>query len=591
MAEVNKSCKRAISKTIQELKIEAAKTEQDNAKIYDLYLDLKTICHFGFMNDEENKDFYKKYSDYIKEIALDRVVDDPDKAETWRALYWEMMKLESFWFFESYLFYMEHKKPYEKRFYEPRAMTQKIVVDDLQKLEDSKTQKMYTLSEPSRVGKSTMMIFFLSWNVLRHPFSHNALATHSNTLAKHFYKEIKDFFDSKDYCFGELFAFFQPNCKGKVNESAEDLSIYFETEGDFATCCFRGCDSTWTGAIDITPDGYLLVDDLVRDRMHSLNPKRMEETFSDYLNKMVDRKNEGAKEIMIGTLWNVLDPIKRLESMYGDNPDYVFRSIPALDENDESNFAYEIKGFSTEYYRDMREKLIRSGDESFWMSKFQQKPFVREGLLFPYDDLRWFNGVLPPGKEYHYITICDVAFGGGDSVSMPIALQEQESKDIYIVDWYFNSGGVTVTVPGVVDMLMKYGIMEITFEKNSGGLLYSQKVQEELKKRNYICSCNTKPAPIKISKEDKIKGCEGEIKSKIIFLEAVKHKPEEMGDFEYYNRSPQYTRALEELSTYVTEGKNKHDDAADSIAQLVMKAFGKFGNAEVHVLDRNVIGF
>lgn len=591
MAEVNKSCKRAISKTIQELKIEAAKTEQDNAKIYDLYLDLKTICHFGFMNDEENKDFYKKYSDYIKEIALDRVVDDPDKAETWRALYWEMMKLESFWFFESYLFYMEHKKPYEKRFYEPRAMTQKIVVDDLQKLEDSKTQKMYTLSEPSRVGKSTMMIFFLSWNVLRHPFSHNALATHSNTLAKHFYKEIKDFFDSKDYCFGELFAFFQPNCKGKVNESAEDLSIYFETEGDFATCCFRGCDSTWTGAIDITPDGYLLVDDLVRDRMHSLNPKRMEETFSDYLNKMVDRKNEGAKEIMIGTLWNVLDPIKRLENMYGDNPDYVFRSIPALDENDESNFAYEIKGFSTEYYRDMREKLIRSGDESFWMSKFQQKPFVREGILFPYDDLRWFNGVLPPGKEYHYITICDVAFGGGDSVSMPIALQEQESKDIYIVDWYFNSGGVTVTVPGVVDMLMKYGIMEITFEKNSGGLLYSQKVQEELKKRNYICSCNTKPAPIKIAKEDKIKGCEGEIKSKIIFLEAVKHKPEEMGDFEYYNRSPQYTRALEELSTYVTEGKNKHDDAADSIAQLVMKAFGKFGNAEVHVLDRNVIGF
>ena len=572
--------------------IESLKT---SGKIeYQAFDDLKAISQHGFLYDSEHKDEYKKYSDYVKEIAYRQIKDDPDNADKWRGLYWQMVKVESFWYFESFLIYMEHKRPYEKQFYLPRAIRQKTVVDDLQKLADSKTQKMYTLSEPSRVGKSTIMVFFMAWNILRHPFSHNALATHSNSLAKHFYKEILDFFESNDYCFKELFAFFQPKCKGMVNKSAEDLAIYFELEGDFPACCFRGCDSTWTGAIDITPDGYLFVDDLVRDRAHSLSQSRMDDTFADYLNKMVDRKNEGAKEIMIGTLWNVLDPIMRLKDMYGDNPDYVFRCIPALDENDESNFQYEVKGFSTEYYRDMRDKMIRAGNEPEWFAKFQQAPYRREGILFAADELRFFNGILPTDHKYHFITVCDVAMGGGDSVSMPIGLQDEDTNWIYVIDWFFNSAGVKITIPGVADMLMKYGIKEITFEKNNGGQLYAQQVHEELEKRGYVCSCNTKPAPNNISKEDKIKGYEGKIKSMVIFLDNTKHDKEKMLEegITYYQRSAQYERAMAELSMFASIGKNLHDDAPDSIAQLCAKAFGDLNAlAEVEVFSRAEIGF
>lgn len=580
-------CKRAYGMVISSIR---SKPEAD---IED-FLDLKTICQQGYLADADHKEEYKRYSDYIKETALRQVTKQKDKAEIWRELYWETMKLESFWFFESFLIYMEHKRPYEKQFYLPRAIRQKTVVDDLQKLADSKTQKMYTLSEPSRVGKSTIMVFFMAWNILRHPFSHNALATHSNSLAKHFYKEILDFFESNDYCFKELFAYFQPKCKGMVNKSAEDLAIYFELEGDFPACCFRGCDSTWTGAIDITPDGFLFVDDLVRDRAHSLSQSRMDDTFADYLNKMVDRKNEGAKEIMIGTLWNVLDPIMRLKDMYGDNPDYVFRCIPALDENDESNFQYEVKGFSTEYYRDMRDKMIRAGNEPEWFAKFQQSPYRREGILFPTDELRFFNGILPTDHRFKFITVCDVAFGGGDSVSMPIGLQDEDTRWIYIVDWYFNSSGVKVTIPAVANMIMKYGIKEITFEKNNGGDMYARQVNEELQKLGYACSCNTKPAPNNISKEDKIKGYEGKIKSMIIFLDNTKHDKEKMleEDITYYERSAQYERAMGELSMFASIGKNLHDDAADSIAQLCAKAFGDLNSmAEVEVFSRAALGF
>jgi len=557
------------------------------------FRDLFVVNQQGFLGDTEHKEEYKKYSDYLKETALRQVEKQKERAEEWRALYWDALKLESFWFFESFLLYMEHKRPYEKQFYAPRAKTQKQVVDDLQSLEDSKSQKMYTLSEPSRVGKSTIMVFFGAWICLRHPESHNAMGTHSGFLADHFYKEMLDLLTTPEYCFEELYSYFQPRKKFIEDKSAEKMTISFVSKGDFPTFTFRGIDGTWTGAIDISNDGYLFVDDLVRDRTHSLSPKRMNDTFSEYLNKMVDRKNDGAKEIMIGTLWNVLDPIKRLEDMYKGDDRYVFRRIPALNENNESNFNYDVKGFSTEYYLEMRDKLIRAGNEAEWMAKYQQAPYVREGLLFPMDQLRFFNGILPVDHKFTLVTVCDPAFGGGDSVSMPIGLQDEDTNWIYVVDWYFNSSGVKITIPGVADMIMKHGVKEITIEKNNGGQLYAQQVQEELDKRGYICSCNTKPAPNNISKEDKIKGYEGKIKTLIIFLDGTKHDKEKMIEegVTFYERSPQYERALEEMSMFVTIGKNDHDDAADSIAQICAKAYGDLNAlADVEVFSRAEIG-
>lgn len=574
MPEVNPSSVRAVKLTIHNLKVEAEKEKLDHKAIHELYLDLQAICQFGFLNDVENKDWYKKYTDYIKEIALKEAVNDKERAEEWRKLYWDIVKLESYWYFESYLIYMEHKRPYEKQFYLPRKCTQHIVVEDLQALEDSKSQKMYTLSEPSRVGKSTMMVFFLTWIVLRHPFSHNALATHSGELAKHFYELALDFFTSPDYCFEELYKYFQPDKKGLVEKSAEYMSIKFESTGDFCTCIFKGCDGTWTGNIDISEDGYLFVDDLVRDRTHSLSPKRMNDTFADYLNKMVDRKNEGAKEVLIGTLWNVLDPIKRLEEMYGNDDRYVFRKIPALNENGESNFNYEVKGFSTEYYQDMKDKLIRAGNEAEWSAKFMQQPYIREGLLFPLDQLSYFNGVLPQDHKYRFVVNCDVAFGGGDSVSMPVGLHDLTEDIVYIVDWYFNSSGVGVTIPGVVDMIIKHGIKSVTFEANAGGNLYASKIQEELKKRSYLCACDSVRTIWNMPKADKIKAAEEVIRKKFRFLDNTKHNLEEYDeDTHIYEKSPQYDRALEELGMYVTIGKNTHDDAADAISMIAERVY------------------
>lgn len=482
--------------------------------------------------------------------------------------YYEILKTESFFLFESFVFYMERKRDWRKRFYLPRKKTLSVVVQDLQDLEDRKF-KFYGLSMPSRVGKSTICIFFLAWIALKRPNSHSAMGGHSGILAKGFYKELMNLFSTEEYTFSELFEFWHPSHIVIRDKSADEFMITLDEPDRFATITCRGIDGTWTGAIDVSSDGFLYVDDLVRDRQHSLSPKRMEDTFQEYLNKMVDRKNDGARELMVGTLWNVLDPLERIRKLYEGNPEYRFRKIPALNENDESNFDYEINGFSTAYYREMRERL----DNAEWMAKFMQQPYVREGILFGVDELRYFNGILPE-TDHRIVGVVDVALGGGDSLSMPIGA-EYENGDVYIFDWVFNRGAKEVTLPIVTGKIIGNGIRQTRFEANQGGDLYCGLVDEMLQKEGYKCSCSHKRAPNKMEKKSKIIAYSGDVKRKFLFLRSKMPTEEEReedarnGITRYY-RSKEYQAAMDEFVTYVTIGDNDFDDAVDGITQLEM---------------------
>ena len=392
--------------------------------------------------------------------------------------FYDILKLESPYWFESYIFFMEHRRAQDKRFYLPRRNPLKVVVDDLQRLEDSDL-KFYGLSMPSRSGKSTICIFFLSWIAYKRPNSHSAMGGHSGMLADGFYDELLNLITTEEYCFTELYEDLHPNHKILIDKSADKHIITLDRPDRFATITCRGIDGTWTGDIDISDGGYLYVDDLVRDREHSLSPSRMENTWQEYLNKMVDRKvgteirpHGGAKELMVGTLWNVLDPLERMRKLYSKDKRYLFRRIPALNENDESNFAYPINGFSTQYYREMRDRL----DNAEWMAKYQQRPYVREGIVFKDDELRFFNGILPEG-EHRIVAVVDVAWGGGDSLSMPIGAL-YENGDCYIFDWVFSDEPKEVTIPIVVGNIVKNEIRQICFEGNTGGEMYQAYVDE-----------------------------------------------------------------------------------------------------------------
>ncbi len=512
----------------------------------------------------------ESFTDELKVLrqALFRMVMHGVTAEPERmlALYWQSVKHLAPFSFEDFLVFMERDRNPEKKFYIPRRKTLHVVANDLQRLEEREF-KFYGLSLPPRVGKSTICLFFLAWVIGRRPDSHNAMAGHSGILAEGFYNEMKNLTTSREYTYSEIFPHVSIQSK-----SALKRELNFNSPDRFPTLTCRGIDGTWTGEVDISPDGYLYVDDLIRDRTESLSPRRLEGRYQDYLNVLTDRKNDGSRELMVATRWNVLDPLGRIESEFKDDPEYLFRKIPALNERNESNFAYSVNGFSTKYFLDVKKKL----DPNEWMAKYQQAPFIREGLLFPENDLRFFNGVLPEG-EYSVISACDVAWGGGDSLSMPIGFL-YENGDIYIIDWIFSSGTKESTLPLVAGKIMGDKIQSINFEANSGGDVYADYVDDMLKDKGYSCSITHTRAPTTLSKNTRISQYSGDIKRRFIFLsdnasikEAAKEDDEGIKRF---MRSDEYDKAMNELMFYVQIGKNEHDDAADSLAQLYRYALG-----------------
>ena len=462
-------------------------------------------------------------------------------------LYWQAMKFEAPHRFESFLLYMEKNRFPKKRFYQPRAKTLHVVVEDLQDLEDGLIE-FYGLSLPPRVGKSTVCIFFLAWCAGRHPDLHNAMGGHSGILAKGFYKEFLNLITSPEYTYSEIF----PNVTLE-SKSSDEYTVNLNDPDRFATLTCRGIDGTWTGAVDISAGGYLYVDDLIRDRTESLSPIRLENRYQDYLNVMVDRKNDGAKELMVGTRWCVADPLGRNEEKFKGNPKARFRKIPALNENDESNFNYDYGlGFSTEYYKNLRDRL----DKNEWMAKYQQRPFVREGLIFPIDELEYYNGVLPDG-DCLTAAACDVAWGGGDSLSMPFGKLFGSADDgpIYIPDWIFNKGDKYVTKPLVVAKTMQQKPNMVRFEANNGGDEYAEDIDRLLRDQGYKTNISWAKASNQVGKMAKIIQYAPDIKRRFRFL-----KPELQSD--------EYKDAMEELGMLTQVGKNEHEDSADGLVQL-----------------------
>lgn len=462
-------------------------------------------------------------------------------------LYWQAMKFEAPHRFESFLLYMEKNRSPKKRFYQPRAKTLHVVVEDLQNLEDGLIE-FYGLSLPPRVGKSTVCIFFLAWCAGRHPDLHNAMGGHSGILAKGFYKEFLNLITSPEYTYNEIF----PNITLE-SKSSDEYTVNLNDPDRFATLTCRGIDGTWTGAVDISAGGYLYVDDLIRDRTESLSPIRLENRYQDYLNVMVDRKNDGAKELMVGTRWCVADPLGRNEEKFKGNPKARFRKIPALNEKDESNFNYDYGlGFSTEYYKNLRDRL----DKNEWMAKYQQRPFVREGLIFPIDELEYYNGVLPDG-DCLTAAACDVAWGGGDSLSMPFGKLFGSADDgpIYIPDWIFNKGDKYVTKPLVVAKTMQQKPNMVRFEANNGGDEYAEDIDRLLREQGYKTNISWAKASNQVGKMAKIIQYAPDIKRRFRFLRS---------DLQ----SDEYKAAMEELGMLTQVGKNEHEDSADGLVQL-----------------------
>ena len=459
--------------------------------------------------------------------------------------------------FHYYLLYVEWDREPQKKFYVPRMNVLKPVVDDLQDLADGRIE-LLAVSLAPRTGKSTLGIFYVTWLMGREPDKANVMSGHSDKLTKGFFKECLDILSDPDYLWHDVF----PKAK-VVAVSSEDESISVNHKRRFPTLTCRSVTGTLTGAVEV--GNLLYVDDIIEDLEEALNPQRLQNKYDAYLNQLKDRKKDGARELHIGTRWAVGDVIGRLQQQYGDDPKARFTVIPALNENGKSNFDYPYGlGFSTAYYQDMKASI----DPCTWSCKYMGDPYVREGLLFERDELNYYNGVLPDG-ECDIMSVVDVAWGGGDSLSAPIIYWFGDTG--YVHDWVFSTGDKSVTQPLVCAAYARNNVARARFEANVGGTEYAEEIDKSLRERNYKMSIQSQRASTKSSKMDRIVRWSSDIKSRLVFRSDKA-------------RGEMYDKAMNELCRISVEAKKQHDDAPDSLAMAM--DYRDNGLCSVKVIER-----
>jgi predicted phage terminase large subunit-like protein len=455
---------------------------------------------------------------------------------------------------------VEWNRDPEKKFYAPRRKVLREVVRALQDLEDGVIE-LAAISLPPGAGKTTLAIFYLCWIAGRHPEEPTLTGSHSNSFVRGVYDECLRIFDSNgEYLWYEVFPETQV-----VNTNAKDCRIDLGKRKRFETLEFT---SIGTGNAGLYRAMHLLYcDDLVSGIEVALNKERLDKLWETYTTDLRQRKiGDHCGELHIATRWSVHDVIGRLEAMYGDSPKARFIVIPAMDENDESNFDYAYGvGFNTQFYRQQRDIM----DDASWRALYMNQPIERDGLLYQADELRRYFE-LPEGDPDAIISICDTKDKGTDYAFMPVGYVY--GQDYYIEDCICDNGLPEIVDVRLADILVRHKVKQSRFESNSAGGRVAEKVQQMVKDRGGVTHITTKYTTA--NKETKIIVNSAWVKEHCLFRDETTYK-----------RNSEYGKMISMLCSYTMAGKNKNDDVPDGMAMFAEYA-QSFGGNQVTVFQR-----
>ena len=456
--------------------------------------------------------------------------------------------------FDDFMVAMEWKREPQARFWLPRRKVlegKHHIATQIQAFMDDPDALFLGFSQPPGTGKTTIIKFLLAYIIGREPKSANMYISYSDGMTKMLLDSVKSMLtDTEEYCFHEIF----PGL-GSPDISAEYKTVSYRRKGDFPTLGLVSMSGSVTGRT--RANRFLVTDDLVKNKEEARSPERLEKLFSDYTATLTTRMiGDNVKQIMLGTRWSSYDPLGRLYDAHFDDPRYTFISIPVWDENEVSNFEYEHPDrYTTEKIRDIKNTI----DSADFECLFMQHGIEKEGLAFPADSLRYYNGVLPDGEPDNICFVNDVAWGGGDSLSCPVAYIYGE--DVYVHDWVFDRRDKSVTKPRVIAKILQHKVKMGQTEANNGGEEYSDDVYRILRQDyGYSINMTHKKAPTNMAKLTRIE----------------QHAPT-IRNFYFRDsgcRDDDYRKAMNELTGFSFTTKNLHDDAADSMAMLAAFAFG-----------------
>lgn len=468
-------------------------------------------------------------------------------------------------------FTSKHESPFyisrKRNAYTPKRDNMKRFITSVEQVDDCECQCIY-ISDPTHLfvtddyiltHNTTLEKFFHSAVCGWFPDEYNLFYSHSGSITKMYYDGMLDILTNDvEYTWKIIF----PNCTvTSTNATMEQININKYKP-------FPNVQTTSIGAKTagrVRASKFLFVDDLIGRIAEALDRNILDKIWSSYTTdarqrKVMDRNERPCKELILATRWSVNDPIGRLLRVesYKNNPRIRAIAVPCCDKKTgESNFNYDIGGFTKEFFDDIRLTM----DEISFKCLYDNDPIEREGILYPANELRRYHS-LPVIEPDAVKAACDTKTTGVDYMAMPIL--RQYGEDYYLVDAVCdNDTHFELQESRIAAKIVNNGVTKTQFENNAGGGRLAENVKRIVERQDYrteIVSQYTggrKGAQTVGGKQTRIIVHSDWVKKHVLFP-----------DSDILQNNRELAMFVDFLVTYTIMGDNKFDDVPDSMAQF-----------------------
>lgn len=446
--------------------------------------------------------------------------------------------------------FWEFCKAIDPKFYKDSRPHLKKVCDALQGIYEGtiinkKTGKPYkkmVLAVPPGHGKSYTAINFSKWTYGQDINNQIISVSYNEKQSTKFARGVRDGIMDKSATPTEITV---SDIFPKVKIKRGDASVEaWSLEGRYMSYLATSFNATLTG----NRGNIGIIDDPVRDHFEAFNDEALQTKYEWYNDTFLSRMVEGAIQIVIATRWSTKDLTGRLLSRFPDEWYQVI--LPAcLDEKKGEMLCPELMSFE-------RYLSIKNGDTSLpiFLANYQQEPLDVQGRL--YKNIKTYIDVPYDGNGNQnfdqIIAYVDTADQGNDYLCAIVGGVYQ--GELYILDVLYTKEGMEITEPQTAKLLYKNNVNLAKFESNNGGRGFARNVERLLWENH-----QTKKVTVDWFHQSKKKIARIMVASTFV-MEHV-YFPED-----WESRFKEFAAAI---LSFQREGKNKNDDAPDSLTGLV----------------------
>lgn len=382
----------------------------------------------------------------------------------------------------------------------------------------------------------------------KNPNKKIAITCYSASKARKFNREIQRVIAEKTYqdIFPEI----------KLSNGADGYTKTFDEfeipghEGSIKTV---GVGGPLTG----DPVDILIMDDIYKDWMEAQSAT-IRQSKQDWYDSVADtRLHNDSQQLLVFTRWHEYDLAGYLLDKEGEQWDVILYQALKVGHPTEEDPREEGEALYPEKHS--REKLLntKARNEHNFEGLYQQNPTPKAGLLFPKDDLNFYdvNDELLAKKlndpDYVFLPGDPADQGGDDFASAPFKLVGDK---IYVTELLYNTEGVDFNEPAVTEMVRRNKPSMVHIEGVLGWVECAKRIREDLQEKNFEGDFRIVNPRGRGSKHTRILHRSSFIRLHFVFR----------SDYQQY---PQYDKFMRNLTSYLKiqeAGKgNKHDDAPD----------------------------